>query len=110
MQYYFFEQLKSPVWIEPLAKEKLFSKPYNAIRRGETLSFPVWVPGTYLARMAAIPDAQAEALELFKNLPESDNPAFMKSLRTRQLRFLPKWPRTSYHSCCAAWNFLFSSS
>jgi hypothetical protein len=71
---YFFEQLTSPVWIEPLAKEKLFAKPYNAIRRAEGLSFPFWVPGLYLARMAAISEAQAQVLEILKSLPESDNP------------------------------------
>lgn len=71
---YFFGQLKSPAWIEPLAKAKLFSDPYSAIHRGETIAFPVWVPGQYLARMAAIPEAQARVLAILKSLPESDNP------------------------------------
>ncbi len=71
---YFFEQLKSPVWIEPLAEAKLFSKPQPAIRRGETISFPAWVPGQYLARMAAIPEAQESVLEILRKIPESDNP------------------------------------
>ena len=71
---YFFEQLTSPVWIEPLAKEKLFAKPYNAIQRGEAFSFPVWVPGQYLARMAAIPEAQAQVVDILTKLPQTDNP------------------------------------
>ena len=71
---YFFEQLKSPVWIEALAREGLFSKPYNTVHRGESLSFPIWVPGQYLARMAAIPEAQAQVLQILRELPESDNP------------------------------------
>src|ERR1041385_3302113 len=71
---YFFEQLKSPEWIEPLAKERLFSHPYPAVRQADTISFPIWMPGEYLARMASIRDAQALVVEILKNLPESDNP------------------------------------
>src|SRR6266568_6001632 len=71
---YFFEQLKSPAWLEPLAREKLFSQPYSAVRRGETIAFPLWGPGQYLARMAAVPEAQALVVEILKRLPESDNP------------------------------------
>lgn len=71
---YFFERLQSPAWIEPLAKEKLFSEPYSAVQRGDAFSFPVWVPGQYLARMAAIPEAQAKVLEILKLLPASNNP------------------------------------
>lgn len=71
---YFFEQLKSPGWIEPLAKEKLFTKPQAAVRRGDTIQFPSWVPGQYLARMATVPEAQGQVLEILKNLPKSDNP------------------------------------
>jgi hypothetical protein len=71
---YFFEQLKSPAWLEPLAEEKLFAEPYAAIQRGEALSFPVWVPGLYVARMAAYPEVQALVLAILRDLPASDNP------------------------------------
>ena len=71
---YFFEQLKSPAWIEPLARKKLFSTPYPAVRSRDTIAFPVWTPGHYLARMAVLPEAQGRVLEILKGLPESDNP------------------------------------
>lgn len=71
---YFFEQLKSPLWIEPLAKNKLFSKPYGAVRQGDAVSFPFWAPGQYLARMAAVPEAQSQVFEILRELPPSDNP------------------------------------
>src|SRR5689334_10695171 len=71
---YFFDQLESPDWIEPLERNGLFAEPYAAIRRGEMISFPTWVPGQYLTRMAAIPVAQERVLKVLKRLPKSDNP------------------------------------
>jgi len=71
---YFFEQLESPAWIEPLANAKLFSNPYPAVRRGEGLAFPTWVPGHYLARMATRAEAQADVVRILKSVPPSDNP------------------------------------
>jgi hypothetical protein len=71
---YFFEQLKSPVWIDPLAKEKLFAQPYEPIRQGDSISFPFWGPGQYLARMAAIPEAQSRVRAILEKLPPSENP------------------------------------
>lgn len=71
---YFFDKLESPDWIEPLAAKGLFSEPYAAVRQGEMISFPFWVPGQYLARMAALPMAQEQVLQVLKRLPQSDNP------------------------------------
>lgn len=71
---YFFAKLKTPDWIEPLRKANLFSKPYTPIQSGEGVRFPVWVPGEYLVRMASIPEAQAQVVEILKSLPPSDNP------------------------------------
>jgi hypothetical protein len=70
---YFFDRLQSPAWIAPLSDAKLF-EPYRAVRRGDTISFPVWVPGQYLARMATQPAAQESVVAVLGRVPPSDNP------------------------------------
>ena len=71
---YFFEQLKSPEWIGPLDANHLFSSPYSAVPRGDLISFPVWTPGEYLARMSVFPEAQERIVTILEKTPQSDNP------------------------------------
>ena len=71
---YFFEQLTSPEWIDPLRERRFFSTPYPAEKRGDGIAFPNWPPGEYLARMARIPGAQERVVTAFEKLPDCDNP------------------------------------
>src|ERR1700744_340791 len=50
---YFFQNLNSPDWIEPLLKAGFFRRPPSPIREGNTISYPPWVESQYLARIAA---------------------------------------------------------
>lgn len=77
---YFFEQIKSPDWIAPLASRKLFAVPYPAQRSGDGISFPIWTPGEYLGRMAEFPDVQKLIVDILKDLPASDNPRVYEAI------------------------------
>jgi hypothetical protein len=60
---YFFSQLNSPDWIEPLRQRGRFLHPPDAVSDGQYLRFPGWPEGEYLNRMAAIaPEAVHNAL------------------------------------------------
>lgn len=51
---YFFDQLKNPLWLEPLQKKGFFKSPPAVVRDAEkkTVGFPPWPESRYLARMA----------------------------------------------------------
>jgi len=71
----FFDRLNGPAWIMPLANEGFFSDPPPAERdeAAGTISFQPWPPGRYLARMAAIPEAQKSVLDVALSVPATDN-------------------------------------
>ena len=68
---YFFGELKSPEWLEPLAEERVFDKPYPTVEEKDLLSFPIWPPSRYLARMAS--QAPDKVAELALRIPETTN-------------------------------------
>jgi len=68
---YFFDNLNSPDWIEPLRKHGFFREPEPVIRKGNTIQFPAWPESRYLARMAAkAPDLVLSVISAF---PETEN-------------------------------------
>jgi hypothetical protein len=68
---FFFSELKSPNWIEPLREEGLFANPWPPIREGEFISFPSWPQAGYLRRMAS--DAPEAVRDIIRALPDTDN-------------------------------------
>jgi len=68
---YFFMKLKTPDWIEPLAKAGRFKDPPNAKRQEGTISFPSWAESQYLVRVAG--DAPDIVKQVILNVPETDN-------------------------------------
>ncbi len=68
---YFFDQLKSPSWIEPLLENGFFQSPPPPIVEGESISFPFWPESRYLARMA--PLAAEIVLRVALQMPETEN-------------------------------------
>jgi len=50
---YFFDNLNSPDWIDPLYKKDMFRNPPEPKKKGNLISFPFWPESRYLARMAA---------------------------------------------------------
>lgn len=68
---YFFDQLKSPGWIEPLFSEGMFQDPRPPKREGDYISFPSWPESRYLARMA--PSVPEVVLDVILKMPETEN-------------------------------------
>jgi hypothetical protein len=68
---YFFMKLKSPDWIEPLAKAGKFKEPPPTVRQGNTIRFPPWAESQYLVRMAG--DAPEIVRNTILNVPLTDN-------------------------------------
>ncbi len=70
---YFFEHLDSPEWLEPLAARGLFKEPPPPKNAGDYVQLPLWPESRYLARMAAIPEAQATVVRLAREIPATEN-------------------------------------
>jgi hypothetical protein len=68
---YFFRNLKSAGWIEPLRKAGLF-KPGPPLTRDNETYYIRWAPSVYLARMAST--APEVVTETFERMEASDNP------------------------------------
>lgn len=68
---FFFDELTSPVWIEPLSDQGIFDNPYPPIEEGEWVSFPVWPPSRYLVRMAS--QAPELVARVALKIPETKN-------------------------------------
>src|SRR6266403_5893291 len=50
---YFFANLRSPAWLQPLRAAGRFKSPVQALRDSRGISFVQWPESGYLARMAA---------------------------------------------------------
>ena len=70
---YFFEKLTSPSWLAPLAEKGRFSAPPGMIEVEGGGMFPPWPESQYLARMAKVPEAQAQVLQIVLAIPATDN-------------------------------------
>ncbi len=75
---YFFDRLKNPFWIGPLADKNIFKYPPQAEPvEGGGIRFPTWPPSRYLARMAK--QAPAEVAEIFAKI-ETDNASIIGNM------------------------------
>lgn len=70
---YFFENLNSPAWLEPLAAKGMFKNPQPIEKVDPYVRFPFWPESRYLARMSKLPEAQATVLKITLAVPASDN-------------------------------------
>src|SRR5689334_17972022 len=71
---HFFDKLDNPMWIEPLRKHRAFKTPPPTIRQDDGFSFPVWLAGRYLVRMAAYGEPYAsQAIKAALEADETDN-------------------------------------
>lgn len=104
---YFFDQLSSPSWIEPLWEAGLFKSPFEPIKEGDYIRFPHWPESRYLARMA--PLAPAIVQKLCLKIPDTANVRVHEDLVDAALNmpaqlsvaFVPKvktWVETPYPS------------
>jgi hypothetical protein len=70
---YFFDNLNSPAWLEPLRGHGFFRNPPAPVRDGQYISFPLWPESRYLVRMARIPEAQETVLRIAQAIPATEN-------------------------------------
>ena len=75
---YFFSELKTPDWIEPLRAAGLFADPPPPRIEGDLISFPRWPESEYLARMASHAPEQVGAIIL--RLPVTENTSVHQDL------------------------------
>lgn len=68
---YFFDNLTSPEWIEPLAKAHLFDSPPAPIAVDGGVQLPAWSASRYLGRMA--PLAPLKVRDVLRTIPDTDN-------------------------------------
>jgi hypothetical protein len=86
---YFFEKLTSPSWLAPLAAKGRFSAPPAMIEVEGGVMFPPWPEAQYLARMAKVPEAQAQVLQIVLGMPTTDNIAIHSDLMDVALALPP---------------------
>jgi hypothetical protein len=68
---YFFDNLNSPEWIEPLYERGMFQNPPKPECEGDSIGFPIWPESRYLARMATA--APEKVLEIALKIPYTEN-------------------------------------
>src|SRR5262245_34135699 len=85
---YFFEQLHSADWIEPLHERGFFRNPPDPVREGDYVRFPVWVESRFLARVASeAPDLSAR---IFRELPRTENTRVHEDIVDAACRIPPR--------------------
>lgn len=76
--HYFFDNLKTADWVAPLQEAGFFRDPLGPVARGDSVSFPVWPPSRYLARIAdQSPETVLNAIE---DIPDNGNPRIYEDL------------------------------
>jgi hypothetical protein len=70
---YFFDNLASPAWLEPLARAGFFKQPLKPEREGDYVRLGVWPESRYLVRMSRIAEAHEKVLEITLRIPDSEN-------------------------------------
>jgi hypothetical protein len=87
---YFFDQLNSLAWLEPLSRHGFFQKPPEPVREGQYISFLPWPESRYLARMASLSAAQPKVLEIALRIPATENSRVHDDLADIALALTPE--------------------
>jgi hypothetical protein len=99
---YFFEQLKSPDWLQPLEERGRFRLPPPPIPEGQYIRFPEWPESRYLVRMARIPEAQETVLRIALAIPATENSRVHDDLADIALSLPPHQSAKIVPQICAA--------
>jgi hypothetical protein len=70
---YFFDNLNSPAWLDPLSREGFFKEPLKPEREGDYVRLAIWPESRYLVRMSRIAEAQEKVLAITLGIPDSEN-------------------------------------
>jgi hypothetical protein len=85
---FFFDNLKSDMWVQPLADEGFFSDPPTGEEsEGGGIRFPPWPESQYLARVAE--QAPELVINVASKLPHTDNPSVQRDLVSMALKVEP---------------------
>jgi hypothetical protein len=99
---YFFDNLSSPAWLEPLTERGFFKNPPAPVRDGQYISFSIWPESRYLVRMARIPEAQETVLRIALAIPATENSRVHDDLADIALSVPPHQSAKLVPQICAA--------
>jgi hypothetical protein len=83
IQRYFFTQLQSPQWIEPLFRAGAFNTVLEPVKDANSIAFPFWAPADYLMRMATL--SPELVTEVALSIPSTQNLRIHDSLATAMI-------------------------
>ena len=76
---YFFTNVNSAFWIDPLLEKGYFANPPNVERFDDgRILIPNWLPMSYLVRV--FDEAQDKVINILESLPKTDNPHILRSI------------------------------
>lgn len=76
---FFFENIRDPVWLEPLDRAGYFNNPPSVAPVGEgMISFPFWWPMAFLKRVATL--APERIVEILLKIDRTDNPRVLDGI------------------------------
>lgn len=85
---FFFENLKSADWLDPLDELKQFDRPSEPLRDGDSVRYPFWPPARYLVKVAASkPD---RVMQIILKVPSSENPRVHEDMVDAALNMPPE--------------------
>lgn len=70
---YFFDNLNSPAWLDPLSGHGFFLQPPKPAQEGDYVRLAIWPESRYLVRMSGVTRAQQKVLEIALQVPDSEN-------------------------------------
>jgi hypothetical protein len=68
---FFFDNLKSADWLEPLDELKQFDRPSEPLRDGNSVRYPFWSPARYLVKVAS--EKSDKVMQIILKVPPSDD-------------------------------------
>jgi hypothetical protein len=95
---YFFQNLNSPDWIEPLWQAGFFRKPPAPIREGNAISFPVWVESQYLVRIAE--QSPEIVVKVIEKMEETENARVHSDILDISIKLPPAFSRLIVSNIC----------
>ncbi|UXR65923.1 hypothetical protein EZJ49_06645 [Bdellovibrio bacteriovorus] len=84
---FFFENLKSPDWLEPLDELKQFDRPSEPLREGDSVRYPFWPPAKYLVKIAS--EKPEKVMQIILKVPATENPRVHEDFVDAALKMPP---------------------
>ncbi|KYG68760.1 hypothetical protein AZI87_05880 [Bdellovibrio bacteriovorus] len=85
---FFFENLKSPDWLEPLDELKQFDRPSEPLKEGNSVRYPFWPPARYLVKIAS--EKPDKVMQVILKVPATENPRVHEDFVDAALKMPPE--------------------